>query len=321
MQVCVGALSKRSFHWERTHTGVCMCIITTKHAHPIVLFQIHSRAELPHVLRYGGPSPPSMTQVTKHVFASPTRVDVNLDSSRTGSAEPDVTYPHICFAVDNFDCAFESLVLCEQDHCYSVCLWGQAPCVGGQGGRYSGGWDVVEEKQSDGGHDNVKGNRGGTQNLQKNKTVASDEGFTGEALSGEGGGVIPGQREGAGTPEHTGSGVSKHDPLGAGGLADQLAATHLVDKSSESDNRRVTAGGRETQQSQAGVSDSVEHDNDSQCETQECTPDVQDQATPLEQPAAATPSSSSSSSSSMVLLFAGYVSFGQLQAVVDTSGE
>jgi hypothetical protein len=48
--------------------------------------------------------------VTKQVYASPTRTAVNLDDSRGDAAQPEPCYPNICFAVDNFNDAFEDLV-------------------------------------------------------------------------------------------------------------------------------------------------------------------------------------------------------------------
>lgn len=48
--------------------------------------------------------------VTKPVFATTTVMAVNLDSSRAEASQPRPCYPDICFAVDNFDNAFEDLV-------------------------------------------------------------------------------------------------------------------------------------------------------------------------------------------------------------------
>ncbi len=48
--------------------------------------------------------------VTKQVYASPTRTAVNLDDSRGDAAQPEPCYPNICFAVDNFNDAFDDLV-------------------------------------------------------------------------------------------------------------------------------------------------------------------------------------------------------------------
>lgn len=192
----------------------------------------HSRSDLPHVLRHGN-TKPSVTQVSKPVYASPTRVDVNLDSSRTGSAEPDVTYPQICFAVDNFDSAFDSLVLRGDDHCYSVCLWGQPP------------FGPNEHREADDKAQCPRGSTGG-------------EGLAGSPSDSAAGALI--------SPDAT-EAAAVDDPLDAAGLTERLANTHLDP--------------------------------------------------PAAAPAAAT---HVATASAMVLLFAGYVSYSQLQAVVDTTG-
>ncbi len=54
-----------------------------------------------------------MRTVSKSVYASPTVTAVNLDSSRASDATPLPCYPNICFAVDNFEDAFEELVGAE----------------------------------------------------------------------------------------------------------------------------------------------------------------------------------------------------------------
>lgn len=53
---------------------------------------------------------PGMISVTRPVYASTTVTAVNLDSSRAKDSNPQPCYPDICFAVDNFDNAFEDLV-------------------------------------------------------------------------------------------------------------------------------------------------------------------------------------------------------------------
>ena len=50
------------------------------------------------------------TQVSKAVYASTTKSQLNLDKRRANDPNPTVTYPDISFAVDNFEEAFESLV-------------------------------------------------------------------------------------------------------------------------------------------------------------------------------------------------------------------
>lgn len=53
---------------------------------------------------------PNMITVSKPVYASTTVTAVNLDSSRAEASNPQPCYPDICFAVDNFDNAFQDLV-------------------------------------------------------------------------------------------------------------------------------------------------------------------------------------------------------------------
>jgi hypothetical protein len=53
---------------------------------------------------------PGMISVTRPVYACTTVTAVNLDSSRAKDSNPQPCYPDICFAVDNFDNAFEDLV-------------------------------------------------------------------------------------------------------------------------------------------------------------------------------------------------------------------
>ena len=59
--------------------------------------------------------PPDITLVRRQVYASPSRVAVNLDNKSKGTEEQPLTaYPDICFAVDNFSDAFKSLArLCH----------------------------------------------------------------------------------------------------------------------------------------------------------------------------------------------------------------
>ncbi|KAI4316590.1 hypothetical protein L6164_024559 [Bauhinia variegata] len=59
-------------------------------------------------------------KVVKTVYASPSRVNFQLDSSKAMETTP--AYPDICFAVDDFDSTFDAVVLTEKDHCYCVVL-------------------------------------------------------------------------------------------------------------------------------------------------------------------------------------------------------
>ncbi|KAG0488898.1 hypothetical protein HPP92_007709 [Vanilla planifolia] len=59
-------------------------------------------------------------KVVKTVYASPSRVNFQLDFKKAVETLP--AYPNICFAVDDFDCTFDTVVLSETDHCYCVLL-------------------------------------------------------------------------------------------------------------------------------------------------------------------------------------------------------
>ncbi|XP_031483775.1 uncharacterized protein LOC116253138 isoform X2 [Nymphaea colorata] len=59
-------------------------------------------------------------KVTKTVYASPSRVDFQLDSRKDVETRP--AYPDICFAIDDFDSTFDAVILTERDHCYCVLL-------------------------------------------------------------------------------------------------------------------------------------------------------------------------------------------------------
>ncbi|XP_029125131.1 uncharacterized protein LOC109788673 isoform X1 [Cajanus cajan] len=64
--------------------------------------------------------PIALSQVVKTVYASPTRVNFQLDSKKEVETTP--AYPDICFAIDDFDSTFDAVVLTEKDHCYCVVL-------------------------------------------------------------------------------------------------------------------------------------------------------------------------------------------------------
>ncbi|KAB5526581.1 hypothetical protein DKX38_020428 [Salix brachista] len=64
-------------------------------------------------------------KVVKTVYASPSRVNFQLDSKKACSfaeVEPTPAYPDIFFSVDDFDSTFDAVVLTERDHCYCVLL-------------------------------------------------------------------------------------------------------------------------------------------------------------------------------------------------------
>ncbi|XP_061372015.1 uncharacterized protein LOC133314548 [Gastrolobium bilobum] len=59
-------------------------------------------------------------KVVKTVYASPSRVNFQLDSEKEVETTP--AYPDICFAIDDFDSTFDAVVLTEKDHCFCVVL-------------------------------------------------------------------------------------------------------------------------------------------------------------------------------------------------------
>ncbi|XP_057532479.1 uncharacterized protein LOC130810432 [Amaranthus tricolor] len=59
-------------------------------------------------------------KVVKTVYASPSRVNFHLDSKKDAETVP--AYPDICFAIDDFDSTFDTVVLSDADHCYCVVL-------------------------------------------------------------------------------------------------------------------------------------------------------------------------------------------------------
>lgn len=61
-----------------------------------------------------------MITVSKPVYASTTITAVNIDSSRADASNPEPCYPDICFAVDNFDKAFDDLV---SSSLHQRCRW------------------------------------------------------------------------------------------------------------------------------------------------------------------------------------------------------
>ena len=74
------------------------------------------------------------------MFASPSRVPVNLDASRaSAAAAPSPCYPDIAFAVADFEDAFESLLLSGPGDCYVVLLHADAARSWRGSGGISGG--------------------------------------------------------------------------------------------------------------------------------------------------------------------------------------
>ncbi|DBA87122.1 TPA: hypothetical protein ACH3X2_005227 [Trebouxia sp. C0005] len=63
-----------------------------------------------------------VVQVSKAVYASTAKSQLNLNNKRANDATPTLTYPDISFAVENYEEAFESLLLTEPKQCYLVLL-------------------------------------------------------------------------------------------------------------------------------------------------------------------------------------------------------
>ncbi|CAN6294081.1 unnamed protein product [Urochloa humidicola] len=59
-------------------------------------------------------------QVTKTVYASPSRVNFHLDRRKAVETVP--AYPNIHFSVDDFDDTFDAVILSDHEHCYCVIL-------------------------------------------------------------------------------------------------------------------------------------------------------------------------------------------------------
>ncbi|MEW5303188.1 MAG: hypothetical protein WDW36_005904 [Sanguina aurantia] len=70
----------------------------------------------------GGYDSEGSLAVCKEVYASPTRTLVNLSGAKGSSSTPTPSYPNICFAVDNFEDAFDGTVLHQLDDCFCVVL-------------------------------------------------------------------------------------------------------------------------------------------------------------------------------------------------------
>lgn len=70
--------------------------------------------------------------VVRKVHPSPVKMPMTHDNSRSKTHhEPEVSYPNICFTVDDFDEAFQDMTLEEPTDCYAIALhamdsWGKA---------------------------------------------------------------------------------------------------------------------------------------------------------------------------------------------------
>jgi hypothetical protein len=69
-----------------------------------------SLAEVAEAVPGTGPTSAGVRLASHPVFASPTRVAMNLDASRTSAEQPAPSYPDICFAADNFEDGIDAMV-------------------------------------------------------------------------------------------------------------------------------------------------------------------------------------------------------------------
>ncbi|KAF3330999.1 hypothetical protein FCM35_KLT04353 [Carex littledalei] len=106
--------------WARTfylnliaHTSFSVTVAICRYFH----FHIYLRVRLD---RARDRARISARIVIKTVFASPSRVDFQLDHKKSAETLP--AYPNICFSVDDFDDTFDAVILSEVDHCYCVVL-------------------------------------------------------------------------------------------------------------------------------------------------------------------------------------------------------
>lgn len=79
-----------------------------------------SRQALEFHRKTNGPPVTPIRKVTKQVYASPSRARIDMDASKAFETVP--SYPDICFAIDDFENAFEAVVLSDADHCFCVLL-------------------------------------------------------------------------------------------------------------------------------------------------------------------------------------------------------
>ena len=60
-------------------------------------------------------------KTSRQVYASHTHISINLNEDK--GAEPEMAYPQIYFSIDDFENAFEDLVVQDEDHCMCVLLY------------------------------------------------------------------------------------------------------------------------------------------------------------------------------------------------------
>ena len=63
-----------------------------------------------------------MYKTSRQVYASHTHISISLEEAKAG-AEPKMAYPQIYFSIDDFEEAFEDLIVEDEDHCLCVLLY------------------------------------------------------------------------------------------------------------------------------------------------------------------------------------------------------
>ena len=77
-------------------------------------------------------------KTSRQVYASHTHISINLSESKAGG-EPEMAYPQIYFAIDDFEDAFEDLIVEDEDHCLCVLLYARdGPTFSSSGGDGGG---------------------------------------------------------------------------------------------------------------------------------------------------------------------------------------
>ena len=108
-----------------TH-GMLALVVSIKENLRVTRDRRESLAEVADAVPSSGAMPAGVRWAAHPVFASPTRIAMNLDASRTAAAQPAPSYPDVCFAADNFEDGIDEMVLEDPDECYAVMLEARA---------------------------------------------------------------------------------------------------------------------------------------------------------------------------------------------------
>ena len=63
-----------------------------------------------------------VSKMSRQVFASHTHISINLTQTKC-SLSPELAYPQVYFSIDDFEDAFEDLIVEDEDHCLCVLLY------------------------------------------------------------------------------------------------------------------------------------------------------------------------------------------------------